>query len=260
MAEEYEVESVVGAEDPFIPGAAAAAHGAPRGANQFTRSAPGANAGWGRGPVQVDRRRYRFDMNAAVVRPPVSFNASKVDRMDPTDAGDLLHSIHTMFGIETQAEERLLAFNRALWYEHAVNGGSTLQAARGHLFVDGVSFDIPLIIQKLGVEARRFFRAYADDIADTLKFVLAQYDPYDPESAEKHGAIMQVAVERGLQKYPYMCHDSSDAGVNWSIEERVALISSKRYVIASVTNKADSFAGRVGDTGTMGVPGSLQAV
>jgi len=121
-----------------------------------------------------------------------------------------------------------------------------LQAERVTIRVDSTEFDIPVIVKILGIDARRFFRAYADEISACLREVLASYDPYDFESAEMYSAIMQVAVTRGLQKYPFLIHDSSDAGVQLSVEERMALQSSKRYVIASNVNAADSAPGRVG--------------
>jgi len=194
----------------------------------------------------VDKRKFRYDVNAAMARKALPFGASKVDRLDADKAGDLLDRIHRVFGIDTELEERMYAFDKGLWYEHAVNGGSTLQAERGTIKVDGVEFDIPVVVKILGIDARRFFRAYADDIAACLHEVLTSYDPYDPESAEKYAAIMQVAVVRGLQKYPHLVHDSSDAGANISIEERMALQASKSYVIPSTVNAADSAPGRVG--------------
>jgi hypothetical protein len=168
--------------------------------------------------------------------------------MDAVEAGEVLHRIHKEFGIDRESEERIYAFDQALWYEHAVNGASTLQAERGVLRVGTVSFDIASIIKILGVDARRFFRAFADDIAACLRGVLGRYSSYDPEAAEMYAAIMQVAVVRGLQKYPHLIHDSSDAGVALSIEERVALVASKRMVITSSVNNADAAAGRVGQT------------
>jgi len=76
--------------------------------------------------------------------------------------------------------------------------------------------------------------------------VLTAYDPYDPVAVEMHSQIRQVAVERGLQKYPQFAHDSSDACTNLSIEERMAIMGSKRLVLSSVENKADAMPPRVG--------------
>jgi len=247
-AREDDVQSEVGDPDPFRPGVAAQSQQSrqdvPR--TGFTRVAEKQQAGWGHGPAVQDKRKFRYDVLAAQTRKPLTFGATKVDRLDATVAGDLLDRIHKTFGIDRESEERIWAFDQGLWYEHAVNGGSTLQAERGVVRVEEVEFDIPVVIKILGTDARRFFRAYADEIAATLKKVLDGYNPFVPEASEMYAAVMQVAVARGLQKYPHLIHDSSDAGVELSIEERMALQASKRYVIASVVNAADSVPGRVG--------------
>lgn len=248
MAERDDVVSEVGDADPFRAGAQSQrsrAQPAPV-AEPFVRAAATTSVGWGHGPAGRDKRKFRYDITAAQTRKQLPFGASKVDRLDPERAGDLLHRIHKVFEIDREVEERIWAFDQGLWYEHAVNGGSTLQAQRGVIRVEDVEFDIPVIVKILGVDARRFFRAYADEIASCLKAVLDNYNPFEPESAEMYAAIMQVAVARGLQKYPHLVHDSSDAGVELSIEERMALQASKKYVIASTVNAADTAPGRVG--------------
>lgn len=239
-------------QDEFVAGASAQVPRAPVAAGRgrggptaFTRVGE-TSVGWGRGPIPVDKRKFRYDVNAALTRKAVGFSATKVDRLDAGEAGALLHRIHETFGIAQESEERIFAFDQALWYEHAVNGGSTLQAERGVLRVAGVEFDIPVIVKILGVDARRFFRAYADDVIQCLRGVVARYTPYEPELAEMYAAVVQVAVARGLQKYPHLIHDSSDAAVGLSIEERVALQASKRIVIQSTVNAADAVPGRVG--------------
>lgn len=266
---EDDVASEVG-EDMFRRGAAGQASaagvaqpsvggGVGRGATAFVRAAPAAaGIGWGRGPVSVDARKFRYDLNAGLVKKPLPFSATKVDRLDAVVAGDLLHRIHVTFGIDREVEERILAFDRALWYEHAVNGGSTLQVERGVLRVESVEFDLGAVVKILGIDARRFFRAYADDISACLRDVIDRYSPYEPEAAEMYGAVMQVAVARGLQKYPYLIHDSSDAGVALSIEERMALVASKRMVIGSTVNAADAAVGRVGQSMAAGFAASPQ--
>jgi len=200
---------------------------------------PGVAAGWGRGPIGVDKRKFRFDVNKGMMAAPLSFSVSKADRMDADQAGDLLNRIHQLMGIPIDEEARLVAFDRALFFEHTVNGASLLQPGRGTLKVDGVSFDIAPIKIVLGVDQRRFFRAFADDIAEVNKYVISTYDPYDPVSAEMHGQLLQVAVERGLQKFPHLAHDSSDAGVLLSHDERLALMASK-VVVLPAKNNADA--------------------
>lgn len=153
-----------------------------------------------------------------------------------------------------------MAFDKALWFQHTVNGASMLQPGRGSLYVDGVEFDIEPVKKKLGEQQRRFFRAFADDIADTNREILDAYDPYDPVAAEKAAQIHQVAIERGLQKFPHLAHDSSDACLTLSFDERLAVIASKRSVIPSTINNVDRVAQRVPQFGGTESMSQLQAV
>jgi len=195
--------------------------------------------GWGRGPMKIDARKFRFDVRRGKSYPAIAFSASKADRMDAAEAGELLNRIHVVFGIEKEREDRILAFNNALFLEHALNGASLLQPGRGTLKAGDTLFDVQMIKGILGVDQRRFFRAFADEIADVVREILREYDPMDPESAEVHGQLSQIAVERGLTKFPYLVHDSADAGINLSNDERNALIASKRFVLRSTVNNVD---------------------
>jgi len=195
--------------------------------------------GWGRGPMKVDKRKFRFDVLRGKASPALSFSASKADRMDAQDAGDLMHRIHKAFAIDTETENRILAFNNALFLEHALNGASLLQPGRGTLKAGPMQFDIQVVKSILGTDQRRFFRAYADDVTEVVRGVLREFDPMDPESAEVYGQLSQIAVERGLTKFPYLIHDSADAGVTLSNDERNALIASKRFVLRATVNNVD---------------------
>jgi len=201
--------------------------------------------GWGKGPIPVDVRKFKYDVNRGKASPALPFSVSKVDRMDAAEAGKVLHEIHEMYGISMVEEARLLAFDRALFFEHTLNGASLLQANRGSLTIDGMSFDIIMLKRKLGEQQRRFFRAFADDIAALNKEILDTYDAYDPESADKVGQLHQIAAERNLQKYPHLVHDSADACVHITYDERAAIMASKALVLNSTANLVDApFASR----------------
>jgi len=206
----------------------------------------------GRGPVPVDKRKFRYDTTRALTMPKLGFGASRADRMDAEDAGAMLDRLHQMVGIDRDTEDVIAAFDKALFFEHTVNGASLLQPGRGVLRVGESLFEIAGIKTMLGVDQRRFFRAFADDIVIVNREVLSAYDAHDPVAVEKHGQIMQVAIERGLQKYPYLAHDSSDAGVRLSVEERAALVVSKRTVLESVVNRADAPVRRVDEARVAG--------
>jgi len=210
-----------------------------------TRAAPTMARVVGRGPVPVDSRKYRYDRNRAQTMAALSFGATCADRMDAAEAGDILQRIHKTYGIDRETEDVIAAFDKALWLEHALNGASLMQPGRGFLRVGSSTFELHIVKQVLGADQRRFFRAYADDVADVLREVIGSYDPYDPEAAEKYGQIQQRAVERGMQKYPWLIHDSADAGVRISVEERVALIASKCLILPNAVNNADKLVERV---------------
>jgi len=165
--------------------------------------------------------------------------------MDATEAGNKLHAIHVLFGIDKEPEARIFAFDQAMWLEHFLNGASMMQPGRGSLQVGEMSFDIASVRSVLGEDVRRFFRAYADDIAACAHMVLQSADPYDPASVEQCAQIRQVALERGLQKYPHLAFDAADACLNISMEERSALIVSKAHVLATATNAVDGLRPRV---------------
>lgn len=213
-----------------------------------TRAAPVVERRVGKGPVPVDPRKFRYDVNRGRAMPALDFGASRADRMDASDAGDMLERIHELFGIDRESENIVAAFDKALFFEHTINGASLLQSSRGVLSVGSSTFELSLIKQLLGVDQRRFFRAFSDEITAVNREVLAGLDPYNAGSVEKHGQLIQVAVERGLQKFPHLAHDSSDAGLVLSVEERVALMASKRLVLPSVTNNADQLHARAAGT------------
>lgn len=223
---------VAGSPPARVAGAVPAEHG-------IVRETPTEIRGWGKGPIVRDPRKFRYDGTRARTMAPVPFSASKADRLDARIAGDLLHKIHVMYGIDKEEESRILAFDNAMWFEHAINGASLLQPGGGTLTVGNMSFDVAPIKEVLGVNQRRFYRAYADDIAANNKEILDAYDAYDPESVEKVGQLRQVAIERGLQKFPHLAHDSSDACLSISMEERLAIGQSKRIVMPTV-NQVDA--------------------
>jgi len=202
------------------------------------------SAGWGRGPVPVDPRKYKYDRMRALASPAVQFTATKADRLDADEAGEVLHQIHDALGIVNESEARLAAFDAALWWQHTINGASIMQEMRGSLSVGGMEFDISECLRVIGEHRlRRFFRAYADDIVEVNRGVLEEYSPYDYVAAEKHGQLMQVAAARGLHKYPELAFDAADACCNISLDARRALMASKALVIPDNNFTDRPFAG-----------------
>jgi len=207
----------------------------------------------GRGPIPYDSRKFHYDRIEGKRLDRVRFHASRADRMDAVEAGEVLRRIHAVIGIAREPENVLMAFDKALFFEHSINGASLLQPGRGVLAIGDVGqqseFDLSVVKKVLGPDQRRFFRAFADEIADVNREVLATYDPWDHDSAEKFGQLSRLAVERNLTKYPYLVHDSADACLNLSVEERIALMASKKSVLETTKNGVDVVRDRVDDRG-----------
>jgi hypothetical protein len=192
----------------------------------------------GKGPVPYDKRKFKYDLYRAQAT-QVAFAVSRDDRMSAEEAGATLHAIHEMVGISRAEEHFIKAFDDALFFYHTLNSASVLQPGRGKIWIDGSEFDMSEIVKKVGVDIRRFFRAFADEIKNVNLAVLKDYDPYDPVKNEKHGWIMQVALERGIHRFPHLAHDSADACTDISIAERIAISNSKKLVISSTINAVD---------------------
>jgi len=220
----------------------------PSGSRQILVGEEATSRGWGRGPVGVDARKFKYDRTRAMMQPPVQFTSTKTDRLDADEAGGVLHRIHEALAIDKEEENRILAFDNALWWQHTLNGASILQPGRGTLTVGGMQFDISECLKMIGEsQLRRFFRAYADEIVEVNRTVIAEYDPYNFVAAEKYGQLMQVAVTRGLHKFPEYAFDAADACLNMSVDVRRAVLASKSFVIPKI-NMTDRLPAAVGQS------------
>lgn len=194
----------------------------------------------GRPPPAYDRRKFKYDVLEARKLDLVPWHITKDDRMEAEEAGAKLNILHRLYGIEKENPDILQAFDNALFFAHTINSGSVLQPGRSDLIVRGTHMTLQIAISYLGNDIRRFFRAYADEIRAINKQVLAGYDPADIEAVEKHGWLMEVAADRGLFRYPDLCHDSSDKCI-LNPAERAAVSNSKMSVFGSIVNAADRF-------------------
>lgn len=231
----------VGGSMGASPGLASALpRGSPAGAQAVFRDGGTSGRLKGRGKLIYDRRKYNYDVVRGKAA-ALAFETSKDDRMSAGEAGRMLERIHAVFGIDREVESVLHAFDRALFFSHTVNGGSVLTPGRCTFSVPGVTetFSFSQVRDVLGVDQRRFFRAFADDIAEVNKDVLRAYDPADVVRAEQWGWLQQVAHDRGLSRYPHLAHDSADACLGLSPGERAAVAASKASVISTTNNSAD---------------------
>lgn len=189
-----------------------------------------------------DARKFVYD-DVGHFHRTVRFSVTRDDRMDVLLARDKLEYIRNAMGVRRGVvhDSVVASFDAALWFCHTVNGASRLNPGRSKFFAPGLTaeFDYLDVLDMLGTDARRFFRTFADDIAEVNKRVLAEYDPYDYGSVDKYSWLMEVAVGKGLVQYPYLAHDSADACLRLTLPERDAVAKSKLLVLGSVTNAAD---------------------
>lgn len=189
-----------------------------------------------------DARKFVYD-DTGISRGAVRFSVTRDDRMDVSLARDTLERIRVSLGVKSGVvhDSVVASFDAALWFCHTVNGASRLNPGRSKFSAPGLTaeFDYLDVLDMLGTDARRFFRTFADDIAEVNKRVLAEYDPYDYESIDRYSWLMEVAVGKGLVQYPYLAHDSADACLQLTLPERDALAKSKLLVLSNVDNVAD---------------------
>lgn len=192
-------------------------------------------------PYRADPRKYDRDAMAARLR-DFKVIVTRDDRMPVLEAKAALDRLRERARVyeEENAVEAAARHDAALWFCHTVNGASTLNPGRSTFGATDTlgGFSYGDVMRQLGPDARRFFRAYADDITEVNRKVLADLDLNDPASVENYGWLLEVAATRGISKYPYLAHDSADACLYLNTSERAAVIASKKYVTARVHRDA----------------------
>jgi len=182
---------------------------------------------------RYDPRKYDYDVAAELAKSPI-ISVTREDRMPVSEAKKKLDLIHKRMRLDSVVDRSIVtAFDSALWFCHTLNSASVQVPGRSTFEVPGYThkFKYGEVMAILGTDARRFFRAYADDITETNKRVLNSLDPADPISVENWSWLIEVATDRGIYKYPYLAHDSADACMYLSNTERIAVLSSRDYVI-----------------------------
>lgn len=192
----------------------------------------------GKAIAEVDPAMYPFNVVAGS-RSGSSFVVSRDDRMSVREARRKMEAVLDSFGLLSESHEFCYSFTQAMFVAHALNGASIVGPGRASFTVGGSEFSYGDVIRVLGPDARRFFRAYADDIARALSKVLELYDPADHESVRICGQIRSIALARHLVQFPYLIHDSADACVKISMAEMAAVMRSKELVLKDGNNAVE---------------------
>lgn len=188
---------------------------------------------------QRSNLRYRYDITEQMRANPfaVSVTITKEDKLDSGTANLTLDRLHERFGVSHWSQEKLWAFDNALWFCHTLNGASTYSEGRASFSLCDREFLYSEVINHLGTDLRRFFRAFADDIRDVNYAVWMNNDIQDPDAQTRREDLLRVARQRGMIKHPEYCHDSADAcsslptGVANAIAESKAAILAKAHAV-----------------------------
>jgi len=209
-----------------------------------TRQARAPAAHIGKALPTFDSRKWgNFDM-ARGKSANVAFEVTRDDRMSASEAGAMLKGILENFGLNAVPEGNSLAFCRGMWLCHAVNSGSQLQPGRARIIVGNTTFEYSKVLEKLGVNQRRFFRAFADEVRDEVQRWLDNFDPSDPSSVEVCSWIKEIAVDRVMQRYPALIADSASACTGLTYSQLATLANSTNVVLSSSVNAIDGMQAR----------------
>jgi len=211
---------------------------ADRGASGITREVPKGKRKVTSMPV-VDPRLVPGREESLLAK-TVPWEASKEDRMSPAAAGKKLEELYCVYGIQAADVNFQYAFLDAFLFQHTLNGSSVMQPGRAIITVGGEELDVQYGIQFLGPDARRFFRAFADETRRVNNAVLSRgRDVNDIVAWGQAELLRQTAKNRGMSRHPDLAHDTADACSHLNESEHTALMSSKNAIFSTSVNTAD---------------------
>lgn len=194
----------------------------------------------GRPKPVYDSRLFRYNRVDARARMK-GWQVDKDDRMPVEQARQKMDDLLEAAGLTKANSEYAEAFVDALCFAHVINSGSVLQPARGEINIEGCHpFPFIKVLEILGADYRRFFRTYANEVRRVnFKILDGAKEVDDVVAREKYQWLTQVAFERGLNRFPHLAHDSSDACWELTQEERAAIATAKYFAIDGKPNAAD---------------------
>lgn len=194
---------------------------------------------------RIDARLFPFDA-AQAAREPVYYGATSNRKLTVYDASDQLGRLMRRHQVDKKIEGVQMAFLRAMLLCHAKNSASVLTPDRANFYIGKlgqpgtVKFNYYLdVVDVLGDDTRRFFRAYADVERSILRELMARRGSMDPDVLQDIADIDWVAADRGLSRYPDLCFDSSEACSGLTAHVRTVLANSKASILSKTVNVVD---------------------
>jgi len=175
----------------------------------------------------------------------ISVNCTLDRKMSTKEAGVRVTEILNKCGMTNEGSEYSYAFIKSMLICMASNSSSNLVPGRAKFYVGESEFDFFAdVIGVLRRDARRFFRAYADVTRDYLKDLEreANAGPRSEDEADLKryndavqmwDNIIEVAEGRGLQRVPYLVHDSAESCTGKTAVETLYLANCKSTIFAN---------------------------
>lgn len=199
-------------------------------------------------PTRVGRTSHRFayDRTAGAIGAAVDYVIVRAAIMSLVDAKARLTRIHMLFQIERESDANLYSFDNALFLCYAMNGGSQLGPASRMKFGfinartdQHEEFMYSTVVDEMGVDLRRFFRAYANEVVDSCRRAYNADTSASEEAYQLKMEMKSIAVKRGVSRCPWLIADVSADATNLTSEELAVAIQSSSLVIGSSVNSVD---------------------
>lgn len=196
---------------------------------------------------------YRgIDVTAALAR-PLGYSATSNFEMSKDQANLVMAALLNRLGLANELDNTKFYFMQALQLCFAMNSSSVQMPDRATFTVYTVAGDgvregrvfnlFTDVMMVLGNDARRFFRAFADDTRQVLEnlqtAVLKGPSGHDENGLDEYDArldewkvILSVANKRGLTRTPCLVHDSAESCSNLTATDRAYLNASKTTIFA----------------------------
>jgi len=213
--------------------------------NQFTRVVEDARREGRPGLVSGRSRLHAYDRVEGLANSNLRFEVDKTDRMPVAEAAATMVRIHQAHGVSRSMEGFQYGYDHALFICYAINGSSQAGPMERVKFAvmneqgEAQSFEYATVPKILGIDFRRFFRTYANDVVDACHQLYFGCNFEDPIQVEMRDLMIQVADNRNISRFPWLIADCVDAATNLNTAQYAAAMASKQSVIATATNAVD---------------------
>lgn len=159
---------------------------------------------------------------------PIAYTASADAAPDDSEAVRLRDQLLRFSGMDDESPELQYAFIRAMCLCHALNSASKLTPGRATFTVAGTSFSYTThVVEVLGDNLRRFFRAWADETLEVVVEQLEKAKEGDVEALRVKRDLVVMANKKGLLHMPQLAFDTAEYVTKLSPSERMAVANAK---------------------------------